>query len=388
MAKRAAPKPPRETVVKLPELPPVQAPIPLSAVLGQERAASILTSAIASGRVHHAWIFEGPLGVGKFTAALAFASIILDETSQRSLSGELAPDPDSRVQQLLRSGTHPDLAVITKELARFHEDKDVRDRKQASIPVDVVRQFLLEPGRLAPQVPGKSIAGRVFIVDEADLLSPFAQNALLKFLEEPPPRTVLILVTSNPSQLLMTIRSRCQRVGFALLPPKAMRQWLAANPHLAIEDAQREFLLDFCAGAPGGVLQAHATGIGAWWERLQPMLAQAESGRHSVELGPAMAELIDAWAKAWVEVRENASKEAANRLGAEWMLRLLGWRARQRLAQATGGSSATALARAMHAIDLVRQAEADLDTNVAMLFVFDRLAASLAAGEPAGSSVA
>jgi DNA polymerase-3 subunit delta' len=380
MARKPSPKPPRETVVRAPEPPPVQAPIALSSVLGQDRGVSILTSAIASARVHHAWIFEGPLGVGKFTAALAFAAMILDETTQPGLSGGLAPDPDSRVQRLLRAGTHPDLAVITKELARFHEDKEIRDRKQSSIPVEVVRQFMLEPGRLAPQIPGASIAGRVFIVDEAEMLGPPAQNALLKFLEEPPPRTVLILVTSNPSQLLMTIRSRCQRVAFGLLPPKAMRQWLSEHKDLAIDDRQRDFLLDFCAGAPGGVLQAHATGIGAWWERLQPLLAQAEGGRHSVELGPAMSELVDAWAKAWVEARDDASKEAANRLGAEWMLRLLAWHARQRVTQAMGRAPASHLERAMHAIDLIREAEAALDANVAMLFVFDRLSAMLAAG--------
>jgi DNA polymerase III subunit delta' len=375
---------PRESVVALPEAPPVQAPIPLAQLLGQERAIAILTDALISERVHHAWIFHGPPGVGKLTAALAFAALLLDPTTEKTMMGELAPDPESKVQQLLRAGSHPDLAIITKELARYHEDAQVRSRKHTAISVEVVRQFILEPGQLAPQVSTPNArAGRVFIIDEAELLTLSAQNAILKFLEEPPQRTVLMLVASNPELLLPTIRSRCQRISFGTLSQQAMHRWTQAR-HRALEDAgvesdltpaQASWLLAFSAGSPG--TYENAKGLYAWWTRLEPMLTQAEKGTHVVELGATMAELTDAWAKTWVEDHDNASKEAANRTAADWMLRLLAWRigTRSRAAMAKGQPVTSELA----ATDALHAAETELDANVSLQFVMEKLAAEYAA---------
>jgi hypothetical protein len=97
--------------------PPV--PLPLSALLGQDRASGILVDSLRSDRVHHAWIFHGPAGVGKCTAAAAFASLLLDPTTAAGLSGEIAPDPESTTQQMLSAGTHPDFHYIAKELATY-----------------------------------------------------------------------------------------------------------------------------------------------------------------------------------------------------------------------------------------------------------------------------
>lgn len=345
-------------------------------MLGQDRAVRVLGDAMASGRVHHAWIFHGPSGTGKFTTALSFASHLLDPTTQASFTGEVAPDPDSRVQGLLRAGTHPDLTVVNRETARFHEEKSIRDRKQTSIPIDVVRQFVLEPGSLSAQVPPGGAAARVFIIDEAELLGAPAQNALLKFLEEPPARTVLILVTSNPELLLPTIRSRCQRVAFAGLPADAMQKWLRART-VETTPAQREWLFAFSNGSPGAFLRAFETGIHAWWTRLEPLLAQAELGRHVVELGPLMHELTDGWAKAWVESHENASKEAANTAAAEWMFRVLAWRLGDRLRAAM--KSGDGVEVVLSQLSAVSAAEAELDANVSLQFVMEKLAAEVAA---------
>ncbi len=366
----------RETEVPLPVMPKAPAPIALSAVVGQERAVGVLRDAMASGRVHHAWIFHGPLGVGKFTAALAFAACLLDPTTEATFTGEIAPDPDSRVQAMLRGGAHPDLVVVNRETSKFHDDKQVRDRKQTNIPINVVRQFVLDPGALTAQVTPGGAAAKVFIIDEAELLGPPAQNALLKFLEEPPERTVLILVTSNPELLLPTIRSRCQRVAFTPLPQDALQKWLRAKG-LEVTPVQRDWLVAFCEGSPGALLRAHETGIHAWWTRLEPLLAQAEQGKHVVELGPLMHELVDAWAKAWVESRENASKEAANTAAAEWMFRVLAWRmsGRLRAAMKTGAGADVVLSQ----LDALRAAETELDANVGLQFVMEKLAAEVAA---------
>jgi DNA polymerase-3 subunit delta' len=360
--------------------PPAQAkapaPIALSAVLGQDRAVGVMQDALRSGKVHHAWTFHGPVGVGKFTAALAFAACLLDPTTDVGMTGEIAPDPSSKVQAMLRGGAHPDLTIVTRETAKFHDDKQIRDRKQTTIPIDVVRKFVLEPGALSAQVSPGGAAAKVFIIDEAELLGIPAQNALLKFLEEPPARTVLMLVTSNPELLLPTIRSRCQRVGFVGLSQGAMQQWLKGR-EVDLAPAQRGWLVDFCAGSPGAFVRAHETGIHAWWARLEPMLLQAEQGTHVVELGPLMHELTDTWAKAWVEVRENASKESANGAAAEWMFRVLAWRFGLRLRGAVKGGADTGAVLAQ--IDALRAAETELDNNVSPQFVMEKLAAEVAA---------
>ena len=74
----------------------------LDQILGQQRAIETLDAAIQSGRIHHAWIFHGPAGVGKFTTALAFAAAILDPDMTPDLSGRVRPDPDSPVQRRAR----------------------------------------------------------------------------------------------------------------------------------------------------------------------------------------------------------------------------------------------------------------------------------------------
>lgn len=307
---------------------PYPPPIPLASVLGQDRALETLRAAMRSQRIHHAWIFHGPAGVGKFTTALAFAADLLDPTTAPSLSGELAADPDSPVQRLIAAGSHPDLHVITKELARFSKNPQVRERKLLTIPKDVIDEHLLRPAALGPSLRSASRATKVFIVDEAEMLdaSPTnapSQNAILKTLEEPPEGTVIILVTSSEEHLLPTIRSRSQRVPFVPLSDAAMRTWLK-GAGLVLPQEEQDWLLEFCAGSPGALTLAHRGGMHAWHRKLSPLLDALDQGKYPIELAPGMAQLIDEWAVRWVNEHENASKELANRMGAEWMFRLLG----------------------------------------------------------------
>ncbi|MFA6046062.1 MAG: hypothetical protein WC718_13850 [Phycisphaerales bacterium] len=380
MAKRPA-KTKAEKAPKLEATKPaprlVPAPVPLGSLIGHDRAAKVLQDAMRSGRIHHAWIFHGQAGVAKCTAAMAFAAILLDPTSQATFSGEISPDPESGTQRLLQSGTHPDMHLVVKELAKYHGDSQVRSRKLQSIPIDVLRDFVLAPSAVSAAVRTSAMAAKVFIIDEAKLLNIAGQNALLKFLEEPPDRTVIILVTSAEEYLLPTIRSRCQRVFFGPLNDADMRRWMA-HAKLDVPEEQLAWLLDFAAGSPG-MLQAAATeNLAAWWERLSPLLAKTDKGEYSAELGPAMHELIDAWAKAYVDKDDSQSKELANRMACERMLRLVAAHLRK-------GLSRTDPARAANRLDAIRQAERALDSNVNMLFVFERLAAEISL--PAGAMV-
>jgi DNA polymerase-3 subunit delta' len=214
-------KPPREVEVKpakRPEVAPAPRPLRLAQVLGQERAIATLRAAIQSGRIHHAWIFHGPAGVGKFTTALAFAALILDPSSAPDLSGQVEVDPDSKTQQLLASGTHPDLFIITKELAAVSREASVRESKQRNIAKEVLAEFLLEPATRSRVSGDQALASKVFIVDEAELMDRHGQNALLKTLEEPPPGAVIILVTANEDRLLTTCGAAANRSGSLRFP--------------------------------------------------------------------------------------------------------------------------------------------------------------------------
>lgn len=359
------------------------APVSMDAIVGQERAVGVLRNAIASERLHHAWIFHGPTGVGKFTAALAFAAVILDPTSapEQTLmgAGEIAPDPASETQTLLRAGTHPDLHVIVKELARFSEESSVRASKLTTIPRDVIDKHLIRPARLAPVMGTDARASKVFVVDEAELMDRSAsnapvQNAILKTLEEPAPGTVIVLVTSSEDRLLPTIRSRCQRVGFGPLDEDAMRRWVS-DANIDAADAELAWLIEHAEGSPGKLMRARETGLYEWHRTLSPLLDKADRGQLPLGLGATMGELVDGWAKSWVDAGskagENRSKEAANRAGAAQMFALVARRYRSQLREPRLTTPA------VRAIDLVGRAERLLGSNVQLKLVMDDLAAGL-----------
>lgn len=372
---KKAPRKKQDQILGAPEPsaePTHPAPIPLAAVLGHERPVAQLIAAIESDRLHHAWVFHGPKGIGKLTTALAFAALVLDPTTERDLSGQLASDPAGKVQSLLQAGTHPDLHVITKELARYSSERSVRESKLTTIPKDVVEIHLLRPAALAPQLNEGAPASKVFIVDEAELLdrSPTnapVQNALLKTLEEPAPGTLIILVTSDEQRLLPTIRSRCQRVRFNQLPEDAMQQWVATRE---LTPDQADWARRFGHGSPGLVLEAIATGQDRWRARIEPMIDQLLAGRFPIDLGPEMHALVQDWAAARVEHDKNASKDAANRAACSRMLELVGDILRGRLRSDPVGITPR--------IATIEAAQRRINANVNLQMVFDALAAELA----------
>jgi DNA polymerase-3 subunit delta' len=358
--------------------PEGEPPADLGAIIGQDRAVGLLEDALTSGRVHHAWLFVGPSGVGKRTAAEALAATLLDPTTAPDLSGALRPDPGGEVAQLIASRSHPDLHYIAKELAAYSRDDAVRRSKQRSIPVSVIREFLIEPAAASSGMRG-GMARKVFIVDEADLMrgsGAEAQNAMLKTLEEPPAGTVILLTTSREFALLPTIRSRCQRIAFSPLDDEAMAQWMRAN---GVEAKGREaaWVMEYAAGSPGRAQLALRTGLYAWSEQLEPMLRSADQGRFPVELGASMAKLIDTWAADWVKGRASASKEAANHQAIGLMSALLAERYRGVLREAKTNDQ---VERASACIDAITQAERTVTANVNAKLVLEELAVRLSGG--------
>ena len=94
----------------------------MDTILGQDRAVDILHAALRSERMHHAWIFSGPKGVGKLTCAVELARLLLDPDAGPDLSGRLSVDPEGKTSRLIAADSHPDLHVIRKELALFSDD--------------------------------------------------------------------------------------------------------------------------------------------------------------------------------------------------------------------------------------------------------------------------
>ena len=149
------------------------------------------------------------------------------------------------------------LPPVYKELAAYHEDATVRDRVMQELGIDVVRKL---PDRARPAAHPSRGRGKVFVVREAELMSPDAQNALLKTLEEPPPGVTIILLAEHPQQLLPTTHSRCRIIRFGSLPKAFVREKLmqAAKPPAAQE---AQFWADFTDGSVGRAIKLHEQGL-------------------------------------------------------------------------------------------------------------------------------
>lgn len=355
----------------------------LDEILGQSRAVGLLDDSITSGRVHHAWIFHGPEGVGKFTTALAFAAVLLDPDSAPGLTGAVRPDAASPVQRMLRAGTHPDLHIVRKELASSSRSDRVRGGKQTTLAKEVVEEFLIEPAARTRVLPGDSLAAKVFIVDEAHLLGNEAQNALLKTIEEPPEGTVVILVTPAEDRLLPTIRSRCQRVAFGTLPEAAMGEWIESSG-ASLGGIDAEWAFRFAGGSPGVLEAIIHSGLGRWHEAIEPALRSLESGRGVIDLGITLSGLVSDAAAEAVEGDARASKEVANRVAARRMFRLLGESFRAAARRGLEAGRPDMAEWAAECIGAVEEAEAQLNSNVALALVFEQLASECvsASGQP------
>ena len=182
-------------------------------VIGRTAAEAQFGEALKSDAMHHAWLVTGVAGSGKATLSYRIARAALARADEKGLFGDaLDVDQNAATARQIAAQAHPGLLVIR----RGYDQK--AKRFAATISVDEVRRlkgFL----SLSAEEGGR----RVVIVDSADELNLNAANALLKSLEEPPPRTLFLILSASPGRLLPTIRSRCRTLALAPLSNADLR---------------------------------------------------------------------------------------------------------------------------------------------------------------------
>src|SRR3954447_16080094 len=197
-------------------------------IFGQDAAIEWIRQAYLADRLPHGMIFAGPVGVGKATTARALGQLFLCEKPK----ADATPCGKCDSCRVFEAGNHPDYHVITKGLIRYH-DKTGKS-KGIELSIQVLRPELIDK---AAMKPGMNV-GKVFVIEQAELMNPQAQNSMLKTLEEPAGRTVVVLLTDQPHSLLATVRSRCQVIRFHPLDEKLVREQLATRG-VANQVAQR-----------------------------------------------------------------------------------------------------------------------------------------------------
>jgi DNA polymerase III subunit delta' len=194
------------------------APRDVARLIGQTVATGRFVETWASGRFHHAWLLCGQEGVGKASFAWLAARFVLDG-GRLDRPDPLVPQKESQANRLITASSHPDLVLVRRKW------DEARKKHKGEIAVDDIRD-LKDHFQLAAGLGGY----RVAIIDCADDLNGNSANALLKLLEEPPPKCLFLLVCHRPSRLLPTIRSRCRKLDFTDLDEASIEAILADQP--------------------------------------------------------------------------------------------------------------------------------------------------------------
>lgn len=280
--------------------------MPFASVLAQPRAVETLRSAIAVGRVAHAYLFHGPAGTGKRAAGLALAAALLCECRAEGTGDDCG---DCTACHKVARGVHPDVHVLLPTPSDADAD-DLAERlvRLAADPyasVDYARRPALgEPGKASNKqvlytvermqedvrrpMAYRPTEGRVKValIVDVDVMRVEAANAFLKLLEEPGEHTLFVLTTERLDRVLPTIVSRCQQVRFSPLPDDAVAAGLAAR---GLADGPRA---DALARMAGGSL-THALELAEQGDLLARRDLAVRFARHAYAPRPETAAVVD-----------------------------------------------------------------------------------------------
>jgi DNA polymerase-3 subunit gamma/tau len=198
-------------------------------IIGQEHVTEPLKRALTNGKINHAYLFSGPRGCGKTTSARILA---------RCLNCEQGPTPTPcgvcQSCRDLATGGPGSVDVIEIDAASHGQVDDARDLRDRAYFVPVSSRF------------------KVYIIDEAHMVTPQGFNALLKVVEEPPPHVKFIFATTEPEKVMVTIRSRTHHYPFRLVPPKVLQNYLetiCTSENIAVEPGALQLVVRAGAGS-------------------------------------------------------------------------------------------------------------------------------------------
>jgi len=263
-------------------------------LFGHEWAERVVLDAWNAGRMPHAWLIAGGPGIGKATLAYRIARFVLSgggDSGGASLFGaadappmSLAVDPVDRVSRMVAAESHPDLKILRRQLTD-------RGTMSAVVRIDEVRTF-----EASLRLRSAEGGWRVAIVDEADRMNRNAENALLKILEEPPFKTLIILVSNALNSMLPTTRSRCRSLILKPLADGIVRDLLQrARPALSDEDAM--ILVRLSEGSIGRALTLADAGGADLYRAVAVLMAALPVDRGGSVPGESVHALASAWSR-------------------------------------------------------------------------------------------
>ena len=378
-------------------------------IQGQAAALAHIQRVLSSGRMASTWIFAGPAGVGKFHAALEMAATGLCEQPLRQPNRHHGHvhnpllDPEFMLTlhcghcescQAMEHNNHPDLHLVSRNLIRYHDRAG--KSKGTTLSIQVIRGEMIGDDSPEHHVEPKLYKraqrghGKWFIIDDADLMEVPAQNALLKALEEPPPQSYIIMITTSPTELLSTIRSRSQFVQFRALPFSVIMPELRQR---GVDAVQSQLLARLSGGSLGRAMTfleavitpethegekpaakpSHQPAFPYWVESISRVMSHVLTGRDG---GMALAEVIQQCAGQYAGVMLKrdplTSKDRALRDGVGLMFGFVAAYLDDCLRQAVGAAITAPLSSSVQTIQpgaaqecmaLCRQAEIQADMN-------------------------
>jgi DNA polymerase-3 subunit delta' len=242
-------------------------------IIGQDRAVNILLRTIQRDRLSSSYLFTGESGIGKKFTAINLAKAVNCLKNPPSLAlpsqgggvgggdSELLNQPDCCDEcsscKKIDAGVHPDFLLISPEGGQIRIE-EIR-------AINNILSFKPFEGR-----------NKVVIADEADTMNPFAANAFLKTLEEPPKDSLIILISSNPDRLPDTIRSRCSKVNFTPLSHEACRKVIETVRSQESKDSRLSTLVRLSMGRPGLAASGDLIEERAWFIKLLKGMLNAE----------------------------------------------------------------------------------------------------------------
>jgi DNA polymerase-3 subunit delta' len=258
-------------------------------ILGQERAIATLRATLREGRIPNAYLFEGPWGVGKTKTALALAAALVCRTEGDEACGECPAcvraarfqHPDVRLLFPVMSDEDDPESIATVLQAVADDPHHVFTyEKAASIRIGLTRDLLRE-------LAFKPYEGRrrVVVLRDADRMREDQYSAMLKTLEEPGASTLWVLTTSRPNRLPPTIRSRCLRVRFTLLPEETIEEYL--RDRAGVGPAPARLLAALAAGSLSRALTMRGENVAGLRDDALKQLGAANSGDPSRILAAA-----------------------------------------------------------------------------------------------------